>query len=217
MSNARPLPLLKRNLVLQVIVNNAGYIITCFFADSTVEAQIKNAETNAMSCIRITHHFLNKMLDTGVKVCIGFTSSPSGMISCPSSVMYGCIKAFLTEFGMSLAGEVYSSGIDVLVVRPSPTTGNSRFYDANKSSTLGVGFFRKTGGSPNSIAFCYLKGFGRTVVFDQGYFSLGAKLGLKLFDVSLLALMIQRVTHLGGDFKKLYKPRKSKQQPNANK
>ena len=212
MSNARPLPLLKSNLVLQVIVNNAGYIITGFFADSTIEAQIKNAETNAMSCIRITHHFLNKMLDAGVKGCIGFTSSPSGMIPCPSSVMYGCTKAFLTEFGMSLAGEVYSSGIDVLVVHPSPTTGNSRFYDANKSSKLAaVEFFRKTGGSPNSIASCFLKGFGRTVVFDQGYFSLGAKLGLKLFDISLLALMIQRVTHFGGDFKKLYKPRKSKQ------
>ena len=41
-------------------------------------------------------------------------------------------------------------------------------------------------------------------MFDQGYFSLGAKLGLKLFDISLLALLIQRCTHLGGDFKKLY-------------
>ena len=171
MSNARPLPLLKRNLMLQVIVNNAGDIITGFFADSTVEAQIKNAETNAMSCIRITHHFLNKMLDAGVRGCIGFTSSPSGMIPCPSSVMYGCTKAFLTEFGMSLAGEVYSSGIDVLVVHPSPTTGNSRFYDANKSSKLAaVEFFRKIGGSPNSIASCFLKGFGRTVVLTKATF-----------------------------------------------
>ena len=82
-------------LVTQVVINNAGYIVTGFFADSSIDAQIKNAETNAMSCIRITHHFLNKMLDAGVNGCIGFTSSPSGMIPCPSSVMYGCSKAFL--------------------------------------------------------------------------------------------------------------------------
>ena len=88
------LPLI-HNTAPQVVINNAGYIVTGFFADSSIDAQIKNAETNAMSCIRITHHFLNKMLDAGVNGCIGFTSSPSGMIPCPSSVMYGCTKAFL--------------------------------------------------------------------------------------------------------------------------
>ena len=86
------------------------------------------------------------------------------MYFCNNLSRYGCTKAFLTEFGMSLAGEVYSSGIDVLVVHPSPTTGNSRFYDGNKSSKLAaVEFFRKTGGSPSSIASCFLKGFGENV------------------------------------------------------
>jgi short-subunit dehydrogenase len=51
--------------------------------------------------------------------------------------MYGATKAFLTEFAASLAGEVYGSNIDVLVIHPSPV--DTEFYrseTAHKSGAL---------------------------------------------------------------------------------
>ena len=75
---------------------------------------------NATSAFKITHHFVNDMLDKRMPGLVTFTSSSAGFIPCPMSVLYGATKAFLTEFAASLAAEIKGNGIDVVVVHPSP-------------------------------------------------------------------------------------------------
>lgn len=93
------------------VFNNAGYITTGMFADVAIERHLANYECNATCALKITHHFLNKMLDSGAKGLIAFTSSPAGAMCSPFASIYGSTKAFLTEFAMSLAPEVKFNGV----------------------------------------------------------------------------------------------------------
>jgi len=72
--------------------------------------QMANYECNAISPVRITHHFAARILSeiaaSPTRGAIFFTSSPAGFMPCPITVMYGATKAFLTEFATSIAAEV---------------------------------------------------------------------------------------------------------------
>lgn len=65
----------------------------------------------------------------------------------------GSTKAFLSEFGASIAPEVKSHGIDVCVLHPSPTASN--FYNSKHvTHTIdAMDFFKKTGCTSSSTLF----------------------------------------------------------------
>jgi len=188
---------------ISLLFNNAGFITIGLFADLSLERQLKNYNVNATSSVRITHHFLNQMIAKKLKGIITFTSSPAGLMPCPFSTMYGATKAFLTEFGVSLAAEVKHEGIDVLVMHPSPVDTN--FYNADTAHKSGsLGLFRKTATAPTLIADVIFSSVGQwTVVREQGYFSISLRLLLKLLDGNFLATIIAYTSHLSGEYKKL--------------
>jgi len=191
-----------------LIFNNAGYVATGHFADSTVEKQLMNYECNATAPVKITHMFLNKMMDAKQKGAIFFTSSPAGLLPCPMTVMYGATKAFLTEFAVSVAAEVRGDGIDVLVVHPSPVDTN--FYSGNKHDIGAMKMFQKTATAPTTVAKCFFQSIGYAVIHDQGYFSLLTRLGLKLVDFNFMSTMASRTASMSADFKKSKRARDKK-------
>lgn len=102
---------------------------------TSLDAQLANMECNSTSCLKLTHHFVQLMIQKKLKGCIVFTSSVSGYIPNPFAVVYGATKAFVSQFAASLAIEVRSSGIDVVAVHPSPVASN--FFDkAHKLDSL---------------------------------------------------------------------------------
>jgi len=195
---------------VSLLFNNAGYITIGLFAHTPLEQQLKNYEVNATSAVKITHHFVRRMIDKKLVGAVSFTSSPAGLMPCPFSVVYGSTKAFLTEFATSLAGEVKSNGIDVFVLHPSPV--NTNFYSgetAHKSSALN--FFKKTANSPDAIADTIFRSIGYwSVVRDQGYFSVGLRLLLKVIDINFLTLIITLNAHRMGEYKNLMAERRKK-------
>ena len=72
-------------------------------------------------------------------------------------------------------------------------------------------FFQKTATSPEAIASCFFKSVGRTVVCDQGYFSLALKGLLKVIDYNTIALLITRTSTMSADYVKLVAQRKKKE------
>jgi len=195
---------------VSLLFNNAGYIIIGLFADIPLDRQLKNYDVNATCAVKITHHFLSRMIAKKLRGAISFTSSPAGLMPCPFSVIYGATKAFLTEFATSLACEVKQDGIDVFVLHPSPV--DTAFYSgdtAHKSASLS--FFQKTANSPASIADTMFKSIGQaTVVRDQGYFAVGLHMLLKVVDINFLSLVFSYTAHLSGEYKKLIAERKEK-------
>lgn len=164
-----------------------------------------NYECNSTAPVKVSHHFLNLMLDRGQKGALFFTSSPAGFMPCPTTVMYGATKAFLTEFATSLAPELNPDGIDVLVVHPSPV--DTGFYSGNTHDISAMKFFQKTATSPLRIASCFFRSIGRTVVHDQGYFCIFQRLLLKVLDVNLLTIIMARTAGGSADFTKCKRKR----------
>ncbi|KAG1660809.1 hypothetical protein FOA52_010233, partial [Chlamydomonas sp. UWO 241] len=105
---------------VQLVFNNAGYLLTGFFHERTLEQLMLNLNCNAISGVQITHHFVREMIDKKLPGCVVFTSSAAAAMPSPFSVQYAATKSFISSFGASLAPEVKPSGIDVLVFHPSP-------------------------------------------------------------------------------------------------
>jgi len=84
---------------IQIVFNNAGYIVTSFYHQSNLNAQMNNLECNLTAPTKITMHFLQRMLSKKQKGCFVFTSSIAGFIPNPFAVMYGTTKAGLSQFG----------------------------------------------------------------------------------------------------------------------
>ena len=189
-----------KDIDVSLLFNNAGYIKTGFFTTTPLAAGVANHHCNATSVVQITHHFVSKMQEKGLKGCVTFTSSPAGFMPTPFSVLYGATKCYLTEFAMSLAPEVREDGIDVCVVHPSPVESN--FYQGTHSLDA-LAFFRATATGPQTISNALFRTVGRSCVCDQGYYPPSVRVLTKLVDVNLLADIIARTAHTMKDFKEI--------------
>ncbi|KAH8051130.1 3-oxo-behenoyl-CoA reductase [Aureococcus anophagefferens] len=112
---------------VQIVFNNAGFIVTGFFDTQPLGKHLVNMECNATAAVAITHHFAAAMMRKGLKGCIVFTSSASAYIPNPFAIIYGATKAFMSQFAASIAVELQCKGIDVCVIHPSPVASN--FYN----------------------------------------------------------------------------------------
>jgi len=204
-----------RDILPTLVFNNAGYVSTGLFSDSQLDSLLANYECNATAPIHISHHFVARILAESKRSVVQrrgavfFTSSPAGVMPCPTTVMYGATKAFLTEFATSLSAELFADGIDTLVVHPSPV--DTGFYSGNKHDMSAMKLFQRTATSPDTIAACFFKSAGRSVVCDQGYFSIALRMLLKFVDYNLIALLITRTSTMSGDYVKLVGQRKKKE------
>jgi len=177
-----------KDIDVNLVFNNAGFITTGFFHDVSLDRQalafrsrlpprsqpsssfplftrsLKNYDCNATCSLRITHHFLNRMIAKKQKGLVTFTSSSAGFIACPLSTLYAATKCFLTTYAASLAPEVKEFGIDVLVVHPSPI--QSRFLN-NSGGMKVLESSGKVAAPPVVIADTLFASAGRCVVRDQ--------------------------------------------------
>ena len=153
------------DIPVQLVFNNAGYIVTGFFADTALEKWLGNLNCNATAAIVITHHFLGRMRAAGLRGAIAFTSSPANIIPSPFSTLYGATKSLMTHFACSLACEITPDGIDVAVLHPSPVS--TRFYQGTHALPT-LQLFKSTATGPDGVAATLLRSLGRTVVVDQG-------------------------------------------------
>jgi len=188
-------------LDVQVVFNNAGYIKWGFFLNTTLVSQLANLECNTTSAVCLTHHFAGEMLRKGLRGCVVFTSSAAAAIPSPFSVLYASTKSFLSAFGASLAAEVKSKGIDVLVVHPSPVA--TRFYNAADTGTSMLDFFAKFAVTAESLPRLIFGAVGRTVWRDLGLTAIGFRLMTKFLDYNFLAVMTASTAHTMKDFREL--------------
>lgn len=187
---------------IQIVFNNAGYLVMKGFIKSPIETHLKNFETNAISHMRITHHFMKRMHEKNLKGCFVFTSSPTGFLPTPSNVIYGSSKAFLIQFAQCLATEASYYGIDVLVANMGPMS--SRFYD-NKERVPAISFINLTKyiqSTPETASNILLTSVGRISHRDHSLFTIFNKLLLKVIDSNIIVSIIGKTAPYTGDFKK---------------
>jgi len=193
-----------KDIDVAIVFNNAGYIVTGFFDQTTLDSQLANLECNATACVKVTHHFLKQMLEKKIKGCFIFTSSVSGYIPNPFAVMYGATKAFVSQFAASLAIEVRNNGIDVLAVHPSPVASN--FFDkAHKLESLEMA--QKTAVSPYSVPAKMLECVGRSHLGDLGAMAVTVRVVVALVPYDFLTGVFSFAAPFMGDYQKHNKNR----------
>lgn len=193
-----------KDLDIAIVFNNAGYIVTGFFDQTSLDAQLANMECNSTACVKVTHHFLKQMLEKKIKGCFIFTSSVSGYIPNPFAVMYGATKAFVSQFAASLAIEVRANGIDVLAVHPSPVASN--FFDkAHKLDSLELA--QKSAVSPASVPGKMLTCVGRSHLGDLGSMAVTVRMVVALVPYDFLTNVFALAAPFMGDYQKHNKNR----------
>ena len=119
-----PIDAATRDIHVSLLFLNAGFMVTGFFHDVPIGKHMANLQCNAVSCVRIAHHFLPSLYGAKRPGLICFTSSGAATIPSPFTSLYSATKAFVSRFASSLAAEAGPQGIDVMAVHPSPVRSN---------------------------------------------------------------------------------------------
>jgi len=190
---------------VQIIFNNAGFIITGFFEQHPVEAHLANFHCNLTANIHLTHHFYSKLITKGLKGTIVYTSSSAGFIPNPFAAMYGCTKSGISELAASLAVEGKARGVDVHAVHPSPvnsrfTAGGGNDVKVHRMAAFDMAYKFATGPEvlPNQI----FAAIGRTpVMIDLGGTSIGIRLAVHFVGYNLMTYALSIFAPLMPDYK----------------
>ncbi|GJQ13585.1 hypothetical protein GpartN1_g5376.t1 [Galdieria partita] len=179
------------DICIQVVFNNAGYLSMGFFRQQDIEKLIGNLECNALSAIRITHHFMKRMIENGCPGCICFTASAVSFLPSPFASMYGASKALISHFVSSLAVEARDNHIDVLAVHPSYT--RTHLY-ANTPKLFILNLLDRFAATPEEVAEVLIQSVGRVILRDTGGYAVITKLISRILDIGMMTyfMMIAR-------------------------
>lgn len=109
---------------LDILVNNLGIYEAVGFFDETDEAWQTLFETNIMSGVRLSRHFLKGMLEKGYGRVV-FISSESGLSPAPEMAHYSATKTMQLGISRSLAELTQGTRVTVNAVLPGPTRTES--------------------------------------------------------------------------------------------
>mmetsp|Transcript_43619 Transcript_43619/g.123459 ORF Transcript_43619/g.123459 Transcript_43619/m.123459 type:complete len:334 (+) Transcript_43619:65-1066(+) len=183
-----------KDISVQIVFNNAGYLLTGFFETHTVDAHLANFHCNLTANLRLTHHFYGRMLAEKLRGCIVFTSSPAGIMPSPFAAMYGCTKSGISSLAASLAVEGKGRGIDVHAVHPSPVFsrflgGGGNDVKVDKIAAIEMSYKFATG--PEALPDQIFAAVGRPpVMCDLGAYAAVTRLAVNTLGFNLMAYMM---------------------------
>lgn len=105
---------------VDILVNNLGIYEAVGFFDETDEAWLRLFEVNVLSGVRLSRHYLRKMLDKN-QGRIVFISSESALNPAPEMAHYSATKAMQLSISRSLAELTKGTQVTVNVVLPGST------------------------------------------------------------------------------------------------
>ena len=103
-----------------ILVNNLGTAVLRNFADTTDDDWLGIFQINVMSGVRMTRHYLPKMVRQGWGRVV-FVSSESALNTPKEMIDYGVTKTAQLAVSRGLAESVAGTGVTVNAVLPGPT------------------------------------------------------------------------------------------------
>jgi len=149
-----------RGIVVDLLVNNAGFGAHGHFWKLPIERQTEMLRLNIVTLTELTHLLLPAMVERRSGGVINVSSTASFQ-PVPYTSVYAATKAYVTSFSMGLAEEVTEYGVKVMALCPGGTATN--FFNAGQFSKIDF-----LGGlqSPEEVVAVGLRAFerGRSLV-----------------------------------------------------
>jgi uncharacterized protein len=117
----------KRELEIDMLINNAGFGSMNDFAKLDLERELEMIELNITAVVDLTHRFLAPMRERKSGTIVNVAST-AGFQPVPYMATYAATKAFVLSFSEALWDENRLHGIHVMALCPGVTETN--FFDA---------------------------------------------------------------------------------------
>ncbi|WP_314504184.1 SDR family oxidoreductase [uncultured Microbacterium sp.] len=128
-----------RGIVIQSLVNNAGFGMRGAFAESDAARTAQMVQLNVAALVGISREFLPELVRDGRGVLVNIASTGAYQ-PCPNMAVYGATKAFVLSFTEALAYETRESRLRVLAVSPGAT--RTEFFHVVGTEDASVGRFQ---------------------------------------------------------------------------
>jgi len=119
----------KRQLEIDMLINNAGFGSMGDFGKLDLANELKMIDLNVKSVVELTHRFLGPMRERKQGTIINVAST-AGFQAVPFMTTYAATKAFVLSFSEALWDENRAHGIHVMALCPGVTETN--FFEASK-------------------------------------------------------------------------------------
>lgn len=188
-----------RDITVQVVFCNAGYVIVDSFARTPIAQSMANLECNTTSHIRITHLFLNRLKEAKLRGAFIYTSSVAGFLPAPALAIYNVGKAALSMFAACLSVECSHLGIDLLVIHPGlvATTLAQKFTIMDTINSL----FRYPS-SPDTVVSVAFRCIGRVGSIDINPVTYVVRLSDKVCGHNYFTTILKAYIPISPDYKK---------------
>jgi uncharacterized protein len=119
----------KRQLEIDMLINNAGFGSMGDFTKLDLANELKMIDLNVKSVVELTHRFIGPMRERQQGTIINVAST-AGFQAVPFMTTYAATKAFVLSFSEALWEENRAHGIHVMALCPGVTETN--FFEASK-------------------------------------------------------------------------------------
>lgn len=109
-----------RGLEVNALVNNAGFGVYGFFAETALERELEMIQVNVAALTHLTKLFLPGMIARGRGRILNVASTAAFQPG-PLMAVYYATKAYVLSFSEALANETQGTGVTVTVLCPGPT------------------------------------------------------------------------------------------------
>ena len=112
--------LAEHGLVIDVLVNNAGFATFGLFAETPLEAELEELQLNVVTLTALTKLLLRPMLARHAGRILNVAST-AAFLPGPYMAVYYATKAYVLSFSEALAHELRGSGVTVTCLCPGAT------------------------------------------------------------------------------------------------
>lgn len=130
----------EQKLELDILINNAGFGDSGYFAEADWEKNERMIQLNITALTHITREFLPDLIRSG-KGKILNVASMAGYMPGPLMSVYYATKSFVVSFSYALQHELRKTGVTVTTLSPGPVETNF-FNEAGASNAAIMGILR---------------------------------------------------------------------------
>ena len=124
----------RRGLVVDVLVNNAGYGVPGTFTASEWARHAALLQVMLVALAELTHRLLPGMVERGYGRILNVASLAAFVPAPAGHTLYAACKAFVVKFSESLSNEAIRSGVHVTALCPGFT--RSEFHDVTGTRAM---------------------------------------------------------------------------------